>query len=92
MVERRSKKLIEQFVESYRVKGIVSTNAIELELSSSAKIYPVVNVSQVWLYRPQMEGQKKTPPKPAIIEGEKEFKVEKILNKKGVKEKEKFLV
>jgi len=25
--------------------------------------------------------QKKTPPKPVIIEGEEEFKVEKILNK-----------
>jgi len=47
MVERRTEKLTEQFVGSYRVKGIVSTNAIELELSSSVKIHSVVNVSQV---------------------------------------------
>ena len=39
-----------------------------------------------------MEEQRKTPPKPVIIEGEKEFKVEKILNKKIVKGKKKFLV
>jgi len=32
-------------MESYRVKGIVSTNAIELELPSSIKIHPIVNVS-----------------------------------------------
>jgi len=39
-----------------------------------------------------MEGQKKTLPKPAIIKGEEKFKVEKILNKRVVKGKKKFLV
>jgi len=40
-----------------------------------------------------VKGQKKTPPKLVIIiKGEEEFKVEKILNKRTVKEKEKFLV
>jgi len=39
-----------------------------------------------------VEGQKKTLPKPVIIGEEKEFKVEKILNKRVVREKEKFLV
>jgi len=46
----------------------------------------------VWLYRPQMEGQRKTLPKPVIIKGEEEFEIEKILNKRMVREKEKFLV
>ena len=81
MVERRTEKLTEQFVGSYRVKGIVSTNAIELELSSFVKIHSVVNVSQVQLYKPQVERQKKVLLKPVIIEREKEFEVEKILNK-----------
>jgi len=36
---------MEHFVESYRIKGIISSNAVELELSSSIRIYPVVNVS-----------------------------------------------
>ena len=39
-----------------------------------------------------MEGQRKTPPKLVIIEGEKEFKVEKILNKRIIRGKKKFLV
>jgi len=39
-----------------------------------------------------VEGQKKIPPKLVIIEGEEEFKVEKILNKRMVRRKEKFLV
>ena len=38
------------------------------------------------------EGQKKTLPKPVIIKGEKEFEVEKILNKQVIQEKMKFLV
>jgi len=44
------------------------------------------------LYRPQVEGQRKTPPKLVIIEEEEEFEVEKILNKRIVREKERFLV
>jgi len=39
-----------------------------------------------------VEGQKKIPPKPVIIKGEKEFEVEKILNKRTIREKKKFLV
>ena len=45
IVERRLEKLTKQFIRHYKVKGIISTNAIELELPSSIKIYPIVNVS-----------------------------------------------
>ena len=76
----------------YKVKGIVSSNTIELELPKSIKIYPVVNISRVWLYKPQVEKQKKIPPKLLIIEGQEEFKIEKIINKRMIREKEKFLV
>jgi len=92
MKEKRSEKLTEHFMGLYKVKGIISSNVIELELPKSIKIHPVVNVSRVQLYKPQVEEQKKIPPKSVIIEGEEEFKVEKILNKKTVRGKEKFLV
>jgi len=92
MKERRSEKLTEHFVGLYKVKRIVSSNVIELELSKSIKIHPVVNISRVRLYKLQVEEQKKILPKWVIIEGEKEFEVEKILNKRMVREKEKFLV
>jgi len=92
MKGRRSEKLMEHFVGPYKIKGIVSSNAIELELPRTIKIHPVVNVSRVRLYKPQVEGQKKTPPKLVIIEGEEEFEVEKNLNKRVVQGKEKFLV
>ena len=47
MKERRSEKLTEHFVGLYKVKGIVASNAIELELSKSIRIHPVVNISRV---------------------------------------------
>ena len=47
MKRRRSEKLTECFVGPYKVKGIVSSNAIELELSKSIRIHPIVNVSRI---------------------------------------------
>jgi len=92
MKRRRSEKLMKCFVGPYKIKEIISSNVVELELPKSIRIHPIVNVSKVRLYKPQVEGQKKTPPKLVIIEGEEEFKVEKILNKRIVQGKEKFLV
>ena len=76
----------------YKVKGIISSNTIELELPKSIKIYPVLNISRIWFYKPQVEEQKKIPPKLLIIEEQEEFEVEKILNKRTIRGKEKFLV
>ena len=92
MKGRWLEKLIEYFMGPYRIKEIILSNAVELELPSSIRIYSIVNVSWVYLYKPQVEEQKKVPPKPVIIKKEKELKVEKILNKRIVKEKKKFLV
>ena len=71
-------------MEPHRIKEIVSSNIVKLELPSSIRIHPIVNISQVHLYKPQVKRQKKVLPKPVIIKGEKEFKVEKILNKRVV--------
>jgi len=92
MVGRRTEKLTERFVGPYRIKKIVSSNAIELELLNTVKIHPVVNVSRIHRYVGQVEGQKKEQPLPVIIEGEKEWEVERILNKRWVREKDKYLV
>jgi len=91
MQRRYSEKLTEQFVGPYKVKRIISTNAIELELPSTIKIHPVVNVSRVHMYRDQVEDQRKEQPLPVVIKGE-EHEVEKILNKKKFREKDRYLV
>jgi len=81
MVGRRTEKLTERFVGPYKIKKIVSSNVVELELPSTVKIHLVVNVSRIRRYIGQVEGQKKEQPLPVIIEGEEEWKVKRILNK-----------
>jgi len=92
MVDRRTDKLTERFVGPYRVKGIVSSNAIELDLLSSVRIYPVVNVSRICRYRDQVKGQKVMPPPPVEIQEEMEYEVEKILSKRKRYGKVEYLV
>ena len=72
MVRRRTKKLIERFVGPYRIKKIVSSNAVELELPSTIKIHLVVNVSRIQKYAGQVEGQRKEQLALVIIKGEEE--------------------
>jgi len=50
MVEKRTKKLIERFISPYKIKKIVLLNTVELELPSTVKINPVINVSRVQKY------------------------------------------
>ena len=92
MVGPCSEKLAEQFVGPYKVKAIISSNIVELELPITVKIDPVVNISRIKWYIDQVDGQRKEAPQPVIIEGEKEWKVKKILNKRRVRGKDKFLV
>jgi len=82
MVGRRTDKLMERFVGPYKIKKIVLSNVVELELSNTVKIHLVVNVSRIRKYVGQVEGQKKEQPAPVIIEGEEEWEVERILNKR----------
>ena len=81
MTGRRTEKLTERFVGPYKVKKIISANTVELELPSTIRIHPVVNVSRIHRYIGQVEGQRKEQPTPVIIKGEKEWEVERILNK-----------
>jgi len=47
MVSRKTEKLTERFVNPYKIKKIISSNAIELELPSIVKVHLVVNVSRI---------------------------------------------
>jgi len=92
MMGRRIEKFTECFVGPYKVKAIISSNAIKLELPSTIKIHPVVNVSQVGRYKLRVERQRKEMPQPVVIEGEEEWEVEKIMNKRKVQGRDKYLV
>jgi len=72
MVRRKTEKLTERFVSPYKIKEIVLSNAVKLELPSTVRIHLVVNVSRICRYIGQVEGQKKEQLALVIIEGEEE--------------------
>ena len=74
------------------MEEVVSTNAVKLQLPTSMRIHPVVNVSQIVRYKEQIKGQKKEEGKPIEIEGVKEWEIEKILNKRKIREVDRYLV
>ena len=64
---------------------MVSTNVVKLQLPTSIKIHPVVNINQIVWYKKQVGGQKMKEGKPIEIEGVEEWEVERILNKRKVR-------
>ena len=92
MVSRRTEKLTERFIGSYKVKKIVLANVVELELSSIIRIHLVVNISRICRYIGQVKGQRKEQPALVIIKEEEEQEVERILNKQWIRGKDKYLV
>ena len=81
MVRRRTEKLTKRFVGPYKIKKIILSNTIELQLSSMVKIHLVVNVSRIHGYVGQVEGQRKEQLAPVMIKEEEEQEVKRILNK-----------
>ena len=92
LIKRATKKLTEKFIGPYVVRKIVLENAVELELPASLRVYLVVNVRRLVKYREQVEEQKKIPPPPVEIDGEKEYEVEKILDRQERRGKTRYLV
>ena len=90
--ERPTKKLTERYVGPYAIEEVVSLNVVKLQLPSSMRIHPVVNVSRIVRYKEQVKGQKKEEGKPVEVEGVEEWEVEKILNKKKTRGVAKYLV
>jgi len=43
--ERLARKLVDRYVGPYTIEKVVSTNAVKLQLPTSMRIHPVVNIS-----------------------------------------------
>ena len=67
--ERLSRKLTKRYVGPYVIEEVVSSNVVKLQLPSSIRIHPVVNVSWIVHYKEQVKGQKKEEGKPIKVEG-----------------------
>ena len=92
LMKRVTKKLTEKFIGPYMVKKIVLENVVELELLALLRIHPVVNMRRIVKYQEQVEGQKKISLSPVKVGGEKEYKVEEILDRQERRGKMKYLV
>jgi len=47
IVGRRTEKLTERYVGPYKIKKVILSNAVELELPNKVKIHLVVNVNRI---------------------------------------------
>ena len=83
---------MERYVGLYVTEEVVLSNAVKLQLPTSMRIYLVVNISQIVWYKEQVRGQKREEGNPIEVEGAKEWKVERILNKNKIRGVEKYLV
>ena len=92
LMKRVMKKLTEKFIGLYMVRKIVSENVVELELLAVLRIHPVVNVRRIVKYKEQVKEQKKIPPPPVKVDGEKEYEVEEMLDRQERRGKIKYLV
>ena len=90
--ERPARKLVDRYIGPYTIEEVVSTNAVKLRLPTSIRIHLVVNISRIVQYKEQVEEQKKEEGKPIEIEEVKEWEIEKILNKRKIREVDKYLV
>ena len=67
--EKPVKKLMERYIELYKIEKVISKNAVKLKLPAFMRIYLVVNISRIEKYK-----------KPVEVDGVEEQEVEKILN------------
>jgi hypothetical protein len=87
---KRTRKFTERFIGPYRIKRMIGTNACELELPSTMRIHPVINVSFLKEYHDGTDSFPDRPievtrPDPIVSEnnGAPEWEVERILDHKS---------
>ena len=66
--ERPARKLTKRHMGLYKVEEVVLSNAVKLQLPSSMRIHPVINVSRILSYRKQVKEQKKEEEKPVEVD------------------------
>jgi len=72
-----AKKLVDWYIGPYIINKVVSTNVVKLQLSTSIRIHPVVNISQVVWYKEQVGGEKVEEVKLVKVEKVEEWEIEK---------------
>ena len=53
--EKPVKKLMERYIELYKIEKVISKNAVKLKLPAFMRIYLVVNISRIEKYKKPVE-------------------------------------
>jgi hypothetical protein len=94
-MDRPTKKLSPIFIGPYTITEVVSSVAYKLKLPHTMKIHPVFHVSKLKPYLEddgEFPGRKHPNPAPEIIDGEEEFEVEEILDRRVRRNQTQYLV
>src|SRR5690606_20418491 len=92
---RPSRKLRQQYIGPFKIIKKLSKVVYKLKLPPKLKVYPVFHISRLKKFHqsPRKFGRKRdTRPPPIIVDGEKEYEVEKILDKQKIGGEIKYLV
>jgi len=91
--ERPSKKLDWKRLGPFTITSRIGTQAYRLELPSSMHVHPVFHVSLLEPHKPStITGRSLPPPPPVVINAEKEFEVEEVLDSKFTRNRLFYLV
>jgi hypothetical protein len=93
-LRRPMRKLSEKRIGPFKIKKVISRNAMQLDLPTNLQaLYPVFHVSLLEPYRPNPFTSRIQPPPPPIeIDGELEYEVEDIVDYKIKRNKKQYLV
>ena len=82
------KKLNHKWLGLFHIVKVISHAAIKLQLTSQERgIHPVISIMDIHKHTPDdiPECPLPTQPRPTIVEGQEEYKVEDILNSKYIR-------
>ena len=80
-----TKKLDHQWIGPFVILKVISHAAVKLKLMAKERgVHPVISVSNIYHYTPEEVPEHPADPCPGsdVIDGEEEYKVEKILDSK----------
>ena len=82
VTKRPSRKLENKRLGPYKVKRVVSTHSVELDLPVDIQIHPVfhVNLLEPMPSEPPHVGHLQDPPPPVKVDGEEEWEVDQIVD------------